>query len=207
MYKFVFLLLVMFSASSASAESVIGSFEKEGKQISLLFDGRWGVIEEGQIECGDMPHVYVCIEQATQFLEDLELAPIDIDLRGLSFADAGVFAGRAWGANSSDPVKIARSLAKELSAGYEVPSDRVRLLSTEVSTVGDHQYFRYEFLIDLENGPLWSTITRVKNGSRVADVGTHVFGEMWTISSEMLAVRKDFHNRLLENLPLGWVNE
>ncbi|WP_156958867.1 hypothetical protein [Labrenzia sp. DG1229] len=140
-------------------------------------------------------------------MEKEELAPIDVDLRGHSFADAGVFAGRTWGENSSNLLEIARSFAKDLSSGYKVPANRVRLLSTETGTIGNYQFFRYEFLSDLENGPLWSTITRIKDGSRTADVGTHVFGEMWTTSPEMLVVRKDFHSRLLENLPLDWVNE
>ncbi|MEP0960386.1 MAG: hypothetical protein ABJQ70_08515 [Roseobacter sp.] len=207
MYKFVFAFLMVFCASSTSAQSVVGSFEKDGKKVSLLFDGRWGVVEEGQVECGDMPHVYVCVEHATQFSEEAELSPVDVDFRGLSFADAGVFAGRTWGTPSIEPIEIARGFAKDLSSGYKVPTDRVRLLSTESGTVGNYLFFRFEFLSDLENGPLWSTITRVKDGSRTADVGTHVFGEMWTVSPEMLAVRRDFHDRLLENLPLEWVNE
>ncbi|MEP0469975.1 MAG: hypothetical protein ABJD51_17095 [Roseobacter sp.] len=198
---------MVFCASSTSAQFVVGSFEKDGKKVSLLFDGRWGVVEEGQVECGDMPHVYVCVEHATQFSEEAELSPVDVDFRGLSFADAGVLAGRTWGTPSIEPIEIARGFAKDLSSGYKVPTDRVRLLSTESGTVGNYLFFRFEFLSDLENGPLWSTITRVKDGSRTADVGTHVFGEMWTVSPEMLAVRRDFHDRLLENLPLEWVNE
>lgn len=207
MYKLVFVFLMMFCASSASAQSVVGSFEEDGMKISLLFDGRWGVVEAGEVECGDLPHIYVCIEQVNQFAEKKELAPIDIDLRGHSFADAGVFAGRTWGQNSSNLIEIAKGFARDLSSGYKVPTDRVRLLSTESGTIGNYQFFRYEFLSELENGPLWSTITRIKDGSRTADVGTHVFGEMWTTSPEMLAVRKDFHNRLIKNLPLDWVNE
>lgn len=207
MYKLVFVFLMVFCASSTSAQSVVGSFEKDGMKISLLFDGRWGIVEEGEVECGDLPHIYVCVEQANKFTEREELAPIDIDLKGHSFADAGVFAGRTWGENSSNLIEIARGFARDLSSGYKVPTDRVRLLSTESGTIGNYQFFRYEFLTDLENGPLWSTITRIKDGSRTADVGTHVFGEMWTTSPEMLAVRKDFHNRLMENLPLDWVNE
>ncbi|MEO9951656.1 MAG: hypothetical protein ABJE99_21000 [Roseobacter sp.] len=199
--------MMVFCASSTSAQFVVGSFEKDGKKVSLLFDGRWGVVEEGQVECGDMPHVYVCVEHATQFSEEAELSPVDVDFRGLSFADAGVLAGRTWGTPSIEPIEIARGFAKDLSSGYKVPTDRVRLLSTESGTVGNYLFFRFEFLSDLENGPLWSTITRVKDGSRTADVGTHVFGEMWTVSPEMLAVRRDFHDRLLENLPLEWVNE
>lgn len=207
MYKLVFVFLMMFCASSTSAQSVVGSFEKEGKKVALLFDGRWGVVEEGQVQCRDVPHVYVCIEQATKFSEDLKLAPIEFDFRGLPFADAGVFAGRTWGRNSNNAIEIARSFAKELSSGYNVPPNGVRLLSTESGTFGSFQFLRFEFLSDLENGPLFSTITRVKDGSRTVAVGTHVFGEMWTISPEMLAVRKDFHDRLLENVPLDWVNE
>ncbi|MES0861553.1 hypothetical protein ABLN87_04275 [Ruegeria sp. SCPT10] len=207
MYKLVLVFLMVFSASSTSAQSVVGSFEKEGITISLLFDGRWGVVEESDVECGNMPHVYVCIEQANQFSERAELAPIDVDLRGHSFADAGVFAGRTWGKKENNPIEIARGFVKDLSSGYKVPTDRVRLLSTESGTVETREFFRYEFLTILENGPLWSTITRIRDGSRTADVGTHVFGEMWTTSPEMLDVRKDFHNRLIKNLPLDWVNE
>ncbi|WP_147235215.1 hypothetical protein [Ruegeria sp. A3M17] len=203
----MFVFVMMVCASSSSAQSVVGSFEKEGVSISLLFDGRWGVVDKGEIECGDMPHLYVCIEQATKFSEVEKLAPLDVDLRGHAFADAGVFAGRTWGASSGNHIEIARRFAGELSSGYKVPTDHVRLLSTETGTVGNSLFFRFEFLSDLENGPLWSTITRIKNGSRTVDVGTHVFGEIWTISPEMLAVRKDFHNRLIKNLPQGWVNE
>ena len=76
MYKLAFVFLMLFCASSTSAQSVVGSFEKDGMKISLLFDGRWGVVEEGEVECGDLPHIYVCIEQASRFTEREELAPI-----------------------------------------------------------------------------------------------------------------------------------
>ena len=207
MRKFAFLLLVTICVSSVSAQTVIGSFEKNGREISLLSDGRWGVVVDSEVKCGDFPYVYACLDYATEFSEEASLAPIDLDLSGATFADSGMFAGRTWGEGSSDIVQIARGFMKDLSSGYSVPGERVRLLSTEAGTTGNHQYYRYEFLIDLENGPLWSTLTRLKEGSRTADIGTHVFGEIWTISPEMLAVRKDFHNRLLRNLPLNWVDE
>lgn len=207
MYKITFLFLATLFASSLSAQTVVGSFEKNGQEISLLFDGRWGVVTETEVKCGAFPQIYNCLENATKFSEEAKLAPIDVDLKGVSFADAGVFVGKTWGKDSRDMIEVARHFMNELSSGYNVPGERIRLLSTEFGTIRSNQFYRYEFLLDLENGPLWSTITRVINGSRTADVGTHVFGEMWTISPEMLAVRKDFHIRLLQNLPIDWVNE
>lgn len=197
MFKLVLIPLMMISASSTWAQSVVGSFEKEGSRISLLFDGRWGVVHDGEVECRSMPHNYVCIEKATQFSEEQDLAPIDVDLKEFSFADMGVSVGRSWGSVQSTPVGVSRHFSKALSSVYKVPIGRVRLLSTETGTIGNFQFFRYEFLIDLDNGPIWSTITRLKDSSRTVDAGTHVYGEIWATSPEMDIVRRDFHSRLL----------
>lgn len=97
MRKFAFLLLVTMWVSSVSAQTVIGSFEKNGREISLLSDGRWGVVVDCEVKCGDFPHIYACLDYATEFSEEASLAPIDLDLRGATFADSGVFAGRTWG--------------------------------------------------------------------------------------------------------------
>ncbi|WP_227269631.1 hypothetical protein [Roseobacter weihaiensis] len=207
MLRSLILLLTALIASTASAQPVVGSFEKDGKEVSLLFDGRWGFVKNSEVKCADFPMKYTCIDHATEFSEEASLSPVEVELKGVGFADAGVFAGRTWGEKSNDEIEVARKFIEELSTGFNVPVDRVTLLFVESGMLNQHAYLRYEFLSYLENGPLWSTVTRVKDGSRTADLGTHVFGEIWSYSPEMLVVRRDFHQRLLDNLPLDWVNE
>lgn len=205
--KSLILLVAVLVASTASAQPIVGSFEKDGREVSLLFDGRWGSVKESEVKCGHSPMHNTCVDHATEFSEDAGLSPIEVELKGVGFADSGAFVGWTWGKTSNDETEIARKFATDITEGFKVPEGRIRLLSIESGALNDHSYLRYEFLSDLDNGPIWSTVTRVKEGNRTADIGTHVFGEMWSYSSELLAVRRDFHRRLLNNLPLEWVNE
>lgn len=206
MFRVLFGCSLLLFASSVSAQPVVGSFERNGVEISLMADGRWGIVGQTELECGSFPQIYACTEHATEFSEDFDLAPFRIDFRGVRFSDFGVFVGRTWGTKNTDIFEVARGFMKDLAEGYDVPDGGIRLISTDTGKIGAHTYVRYEFLSELEAGPLWSTVTRIRAGSRTADVGTHVFGEAWTVSPEMLVIRKDFHQRLIENLPVDWVS-